>query len=72
MYNRSISSLLSTALLSLTLALAPAWAQAPKQFPSRRELGAGEDINRNCQRCSMQRLAQSQGPNQLFIQPEVR
>ncbi len=33
MYNHSISSLLSTALLSLTPALAPAWAQAPSNFP---------------------------------------
>ena len=33
MYNHSISSLLSTALLSLTPALAPAWAQAPSNSP---------------------------------------
>ncbi len=33
MYNHSISSLLSTALLSLTAALAPVWAQAPSNLP---------------------------------------
>ncbi|OLB40432.1 MAG: hypothetical protein AUH11_01715 [Acidobacteria bacterium 13_2_20CM_57_17] len=33
MYNHTISSLLSTALLSLTAALAPVWAQAPSNLP---------------------------------------
>jgi hypothetical protein len=33
MYNHSISSLLSTALLSLTAALAPVWAQARSNLP---------------------------------------
>jgi len=33
MYNHSISSLLSMALLSLTAALAPVWAQTPSNLP---------------------------------------